>query len=114
MIMFSNSDAGTTGTTSTSIPTPLRLLPWTTPEGKPCYLAGNGTGRISRLADEMEHTQLSMATDLLGHAADLLAPATEVTAHQVTPAQLHFLASRLAEALRDVHRIAESRGARHS
>jgi hypothetical protein len=47
-----------------------------------------------------------MAQDLLGHAEDMFAE------HTTTPHQLRFLAARLAEALRDVHRIAESRGAR--
>lgn len=32
----------------------LRLLPWAGPEGKPCYLAGDGPGYLSRLADNME------------------------------------------------------------
>ncbi|MFJ6831992.1 hypothetical protein [Streptomyces sp. NPDC091209] len=40
------------------------------------------------------------------HAADMLAD------RRATPPQLRFLAARLAEALRDVHRVAESRGAR--
>ncbi len=47
-----------------------------------------------------------MAGELLDHAADMLGD------HNATAAQLHFLAARMAEALRDVHRIAESRGAR--
>jgi hypothetical protein len=85
----------------------LRLLPWSSPEGKPCYLSSSdGTGYVSRLADEVEDAQLTMSAELLGHAADMLAD------RKVTPPQLHFLASRMAEALRDVHRVAESRGAR--
>ncbi|WP_030543881.1 hypothetical protein [Streptomyces albus] len=82
-----------------------RLLPWSN-EGKPCYLLGGGSGYVSRLADEMERVQLGMAGDLLGHAADLLGD------RRATPPQLRFLAARLAESLRDVHRIAESRGTR--
>ncbi|MFF3334730.1 hypothetical protein ACFYWX_35210 [Streptomyces sp. NPDC002888] len=84
----------------------MRLLPWASPEGKPCYLVGDGTGRLSRLADTVESVQLGMASELLGHAADMLADP------KATSAQLRFLAARMAEALRDVHRIAESRGAR--
>ncbi|MFG2132275.1 hypothetical protein ACGFNV_31300 [Streptomyces sp. NPDC048751] len=84
----------------------MRLLPWASPEGKPCYLVGDGTGRLSRLADTVEAVQLGMAGELLAHAADMLAD------RKVTSAQLRFLAARMAEALRDVHRIAESRGAR--
>ncbi|WP_416982870.1 hypothetical protein [Streptomyces sp. T028] len=84
----------------------MRLLPWTGPEGKPCYVVGDGTGCVSRIADSIESVQLGMADELLDHAADMLADRT------VTSAQLRFLAARMAEALRDVHRIAESRGAR--
>ncbi|WP_327190153.1 hypothetical protein [Streptomyces xinghaiensis] len=82
-----------------------RLLPWSN-EGKSCYLLGGGSGYVSRLADDMERVQLGMAGELLGHAADLLGDP------RATPPQLRFLAARLAESLRDVHRIAESRGAR--
>ena len=81
-----------------------RLLPWTTLNGLPCYLLGDGTGRVSRMADRVEAEQLSMADELLGHAADLLAD------RRSTSAQIHFLACRLAESLRDVRRVAESRG----
>ncbi len=65
-----------------------------------------------RLASSFEGTrrpasvQLDMADDLLDHAADMLAD------HRATSAQLRFLLARMAEALTDVHRIAESRGAR--
>lgn len=83
-----------------------RLLPWSTPEGKPCVLVSDGKGYVSRVADNIEAVQLGMAGDLLGHAADLLAD------HKVTAGELHFLACRLTESLRDVRRVAESRGAR--
>jgi hypothetical protein len=83
-----------------------RLLPWTTVEGRPCYLVGDGTGYVSRLADAIEDVQLGMADDLLCHAAALLAE------RRVTSAELHYLALRLTESLRDVKRVAESRGAR--
>lgn len=86
--------------------TPLRLLPWTGPEGKPCYLAGDGCGYLSRVADGIESVQLGMAGDLLGHAADLLAD------READAGELRFLARRLVEALEDVKRVAESRGAR--
>ncbi|MEU8505958.1 hypothetical protein AB0C40_14815 [Streptomyces brevispora] len=84
----------------------LRLLPWSGPEGKPCYLDTDGTGYVSRLADDIEAVQLSMCQELLDHATDMIPD------RQVTSAQLRFLAARMAEALRDVQRIAESRGAR--
>lgn len=84
----------------------MRLLPWATSDGRPCYLIGGGTGYVSRVADNMEGVQLAMAEDLLDHAADLFAD------DRATAPQMRFLAGRLAESLRDVHRIAESRGAR--
>ncbi|MGC0331835.1 hypothetical protein RKD23_004825 [Streptomyces sp. SAI-170] len=83
-----------------------RLLPWEGTEGKPCYLVTDGTGYLSRVADTIECVQLGMAGDLLGHAADLLADDT------ATNAQLRFMLARMREALTDVRRIAESRGAR--
>nr|WP_197973772.1 MULTISPECIES: hypothetical protein [Streptomyces] len=82
------------------------MLPWTGSEGKPCYLVGDGTGHVSRVADTIESVQLGMADDLLAHVADMLAD------HRATSAQLRFLLARMSEALTDVLRIAESRGAR--
>ena len=84
----------------------VRLLPWARVDGRPCYVIGDGTGYVSRMADGVESIQLGMADDLLGHADDLLAD------RRVTSSELHFLASRLTESLRDVKRVAESRGAR--
>ncbi|MCF3135030.1 hypothetical protein [Streptomyces olivochromogenes] len=83
-----------------------RLLPWSSPEGKPCYLVGSGTGLVSRLADEIETIQLGMADELLGHAAELLSE-PRATSHE-----LRYLAGRLRESLLDVRRVAESRGTR--
>ncbi|OIJ85056.1 hypothetical protein BIV24_29410 [Streptomyces colonosanans] len=83
-----------------------RLLPWTSAEGKPCYLVGGGAGYVSRVADQIESVQLGMAGELLGHADALL------TEHGVTAVELHYLARRLSESLRDVKRVADSRGAR--
>ncbi|MFF0202293.1 hypothetical protein [Streptomyces sp. NPDC005017] len=83
-----------------------RLLPWAGTEGKPCYLVTDGTGYLSRVADTIESVQLGMAGDLLGHAADLLAD------RRATPDQLRYMLARMHEALTDVRRVAESRGAR--
>jgi hypothetical protein len=85
-----------------------RFLPWSNLNGNPCYLLTDdtGTGRLSRLADEIEAVQLGMVDDLLGHAVDLLSD------NKATGPQLRYLAACLAEALHDVHRIARSRGAR--
>ncbi|MEG3628643.1 hypothetical protein [Streptomyces poriticola] len=84
----------------------LRLLPWAEPGGKPCYLSGDGTGYLSRLADSMEATQLGLAEELLQEAKHALEK------RQWTPGELHLLAVQLTEALGSVHRIAVSRGAR--
>ncbi|MFJ7206352.1 hypothetical protein ACIQWR_22800 [Streptomyces sp. NPDC098789] len=83
-----------------------RLLPWTSPEGKPCYLVGDGAGPVSRLADSMEAEQLDMAADLLDEAQCVLAEL------KWTPGELHLLAVQLTESLGAVHRVAESRGTR--
>ncbi|GAA2300006.1 hypothetical protein OHT20_21075 [Streptomyces caniferus] len=85
---------------------PLRLLPWPHPAGKPCYLSTDGTGYLSRLADEMEQMQLDMGSDLLDFARDLL------EGNKAAPHELRFLACRLTESLRDALRVAESRGYR--
>ncbi|MFD5833346.1 hypothetical protein ACFWHV_07205 [Streptomyces collinus] len=84
----------------------LRLLPWAGPEGKPCYLAGDGAGYLSRLADNTEVTQLGLAVELFQEAKHVL----EI--RQWTQGELHLLAIQLTEALGNVHRIAVSRGAR--
>ncbi|PBC83499.1 MULTISPECIES: hypothetical protein [unclassified Streptomyces] len=84
----------------------VRLLPWLSPDGKPCFLAGDGTGYVSRLADEMEDAQLDEAAELIEEACRVLA------AQMWTPGELHLLAVELTAALTRVHRVAESRGAR--
>ncbi|WP_330166892.1 hypothetical protein [Streptomyces sp. HB2AG] len=83
-----------------------RLLPWSTPEGNPCYVLGDGSGYVSRVADEVERAQLEEAAELLDRAAGLF------DGRRIAPVRLRLLAVRMAEALRDVHRIAVSRGAR--
>jgi hypothetical protein len=84
-----------------------RLLPWPTPEGKPCYLVTDDNGsRLSRLADDLEATQLATGADVLGLARTVLddpvSPYTEV----------RYAGIRLAECLTDALRVAESRGMR--
>ncbi|MFF3523173.1 hypothetical protein [Streptomyces sp. NRRL B-3253] len=87
--------------------TPPRLLPWPSPGGTPCYLvAEDGSSRLSRLADEMEETQLETGAEILAHAravlGDTMSPYTEV----------RYAGIRLAECLGDALRVAESRGMR--
>ncbi|MCX4726714.1 hypothetical protein ACIPW9_02025 [Streptomyces sp. NPDC090052] len=84
----------------------LRLLPWAGPEGRPCYLSTDGRGPVARLADNMEAVQLGMGTQLLGHARSLVAE------QGASADEFRYLAARLTESLRDVLRVAESRGRR--
>ncbi|MFF3336191.1 hypothetical protein ACFYWX_42855 [Streptomyces sp. NPDC002888] len=84
-----------------------RLLPWPSPDGKPCYLVTDSSGGyLSRLADDLEDMQLATAADVLGLVRPLLddpsSPYTEV----------RYAGLRLAECLTDALRVAESRGMR--
>lgn len=83
----------------------LRLLPWSGPEGKPCYLNTNDNGGyMSRLADNIEAIQL-------GAAAELLEEASETLGNKDTgPEDLRRPAKELTGSLRDVLRVATSRG----
>ncbi|MER7984129.1 hypothetical protein ABTY53_00775 [Streptomyces noursei] len=84
-----------------------RLLPWSSPEGKPCYLlGGTGTGYVSRLADRVEAEQMDAAAECVEEAGDVLA------GRAWTPGELHLLAVELNVHLARVHRVSESRGAR--
>jgi hypothetical protein len=87
--------------------TPLRLLPWTTPDGRPCYLStDDADSRLSRMADELE-------AELLGSAAYVLDAAKSILDEPgAGKRELSFAGVRLAEALGDALRIAASRGAR--
>ncbi|MFB7633795.1 hypothetical protein ACFC0M_23025 [Streptomyces sp. NPDC056149] len=84
-----------------------RLLPWSSPEGKPCYLlTGDGTGYVSRMADRIEAEQLASAAELIEEAGHVLRERTW------TPGEIHLLAADLATSLANVRRVAVSRGAR--
>ncbi|MFD5537269.1 hypothetical protein ACFWIJ_05270 [Streptomyces sp. NPDC127079] len=88
-------------------PASARLLPWPTPEGKPCYLVTANSGSyLSCLADDMEATQLATGTDVLAHARQVLDD-------PMSPyAEVRYAGIRLAECLTDALRVAESRGMR--
>ncbi|MCX4787680.1 hypothetical protein OG369_16245 [Streptomyces sp. NBC_01221] len=87
----------------------LRLLPWVSPEGRPCFLsADDSSGYLSRLADNTEAVQLGMGADLLKSASEVLSDSASTTS------DLMALAGALTSALRDVLRVAESRGHRLS
>ncbi|MFH9609167.1 hypothetical protein [Streptomyces sp. NPDC017448] len=92
--------------TNDASPNTFRLLPWTGTAGRPCYVVGSGGGKVSREADKVEAMQLGMAYELLDHADDL------VQDDRSTAVQLRHVAAALAHSLRDVHRVARSRGLR--
>ncbi|MGW2635359.1 hypothetical protein [Streptomyces sp. NPDC001348] len=85
-------------------PNELRLLPWSGPDGKPCYLnTDDKGGYMSRLADNMEAVQLGMAAELLDQVSETLS-------EDSAPEGVHLLAAKLTGSLRDVLRVAISRG----
>ncbi|MFE4452198.1 hypothetical protein [Streptomyces sp. NPDC056796] len=86
-------------------PNELRLLPWSGPGGKPCYLSTDDPdGYMSRLADSIEAIQL-------GTASELLEEASEALDDQGTSLdEMRCLITELTGAMRDVFRIATSRG----
>jgi hypothetical protein len=86
-------------------PNELRLLPWTGPEGKPCYLSTDDRGGyMSRLADNIEAVQLGTAAELLDQASETLDD------EDADSEDVRRLAQDLTGALRDVLRVATSRG----
>ncbi|MFE2535470.1 hypothetical protein [Streptomyces sp. NPDC059371] len=83
----------------------LRLLPWSGPGGNPCYLSTDDrNGFMSRLADNIESVQLGTAAELLERASETLDD------QDAAPEEKQRLAKELTGALRDVLRVAISRG----
>ncbi|MFF3122635.1 hypothetical protein ACFVRD_09740 [Streptomyces sp. NPDC057908] len=83
----------------------LRLLPWSGAGGKPCYLSTDDRGGyVSRLADNIEAVQLGSAADLLGQASET------IDDQDAALEEMRRLAMELTGALRDVLRVATSRG----
>ncbi|MFE8016822.1 hypothetical protein ACFU3O_29320 [Streptomyces antibioticus] len=86
-------------------PKELRLLPWSGPEGKPCYLSTDDQGGyMSRLADNVESIQIGSAAQLLNLASELLDD------KKAGLDDMRRLTRELVWSLRDVLRIATSRG----
>ncbi|RPK94300.1 hypothetical protein [Streptomyces sp. ADI98-10] len=86
-------------------PNELRLLPWSGSGGKPCYLSTDDPdGYMSRLADSIEAIQLGTAGELLEEASDAL------DNQGMSLDEMRCLVTELTGALRDVFRIAMSRG----
>ncbi|MGW1927860.1 hypothetical protein [Streptomyces sp. NPDC001919] len=82
----------------------LRLLPWSGPDGKPCYLStDDDNSHLSRLADTTEAIQVGLADNLLARALVVLSD------QNATPDELRVLSTNLVGALRDILRIAEIR-----
>ncbi|MER5548016.1 hypothetical protein ABT072_37565 [Streptomyces sp. NPDC002589] len=87
----------------------LRLLPWSTPEGKPCYLSTDSDhSRLSLLADEVEAAQVRSGEQVLAGAKAVLA---DRTAGEMA---VRFALTRASESLEEVLRAAVSRGTRSS
>ncbi|MFB7188654.1 hypothetical protein ACFCZT_25810 [Streptomyces sp. NPDC056230] len=85
----------------------MRLLPWSSPEGKPCFLStDDNSGHLSRLADSTEAVQLGMAAELLEHASEVLGD------EEAEPEELRNLATDLTGALHNMILVATSRGHR--
>ncbi|MEU9494348.1 hypothetical protein AB0D73_21605 [Streptomyces sp. NPDC048215] len=86
-------------------PNELRLLPWSGPGDKPCYLSTDDpNGYMSRLADNIEAIQLGTAAELLKMASESL------TNEDAELIELRRLGHALTGALKDVLRVAVSRG----
>uniref|UniRef100_A0AAU2A2R8 Uncharacterized protein n=1 Tax=Streptomyces sp. NBC_00093 TaxID=2975649 RepID=A0AAU2A2R8_9ACTN len=93
--------------TCSTPPVGLRLLPWETDTGKPCFLStGDSPGRLSRLADEIEADQLRDGADVLGGAKAVLDDL------KVGEDTLRRALRATVQVLGDVLRVADSRGAR--
>ncbi|MFD7472037.1 hypothetical protein ACFV8Z_07500 [Streptomyces sp. NPDC059837] len=91
----------------TGTPEPLRLLPWTPPEGKPCYLSTDSdSSRLSLLADDVEAAQLDSGEQVLAGARAVLADP------KAGERAVRFALTRATESLADVLRIAISRDGR--
>ncbi|MEU3128398.1 hypothetical protein ABZ804_09480 [Streptomyces sp. NPDC047726] len=85
-------------------PNELRLLPWSGPEGKPCYLSTDDPDSyMSRLADSIEAIQLDTASELVEEASEA------VDNQNTSLDEMRCLVKELTGALQDVYRVATSR-----
>ncbi|MET7837732.1 hypothetical protein ABZT45_03775 [Streptomyces sp. NPDC005356] len=87
------------------LPVPMRRLPWSTADGRPCYVP-QGVGIINELADAVE---AEIITTAVNDGAGALLGAEDPHA---TKENLRQAARRLAYALDDVVRVAELRAER--
>ncbi|MGW6456292.1 hypothetical protein ACWF94_10260 [Streptomyces sp. NPDC055078] len=87
--------------------TRLRRLPWDSPEGKACYLSPSSTGSVvSRIADEIEEAQTNAAATVIQGIQAVLDD------RNAGVRECRFALTRAQEVLRDLLRVAESRGDR--
>ncbi|MDT0443593.1 hypothetical protein [Streptomyces johnsoniae] len=85
----------------------LRLLPWETPEGKPCFLrTDNSESLLSRVADDLEEAQLRTGAEVLADAETVLAD------RAAGPLTLRIALGRTSTALGNAIRVADSRATR--
>ncbi|MEU9118444.1 hypothetical protein AB0C96_01045 [Streptomyces sp. NPDC048506] len=85
----------------------LRLLPWESDSGKPCYLSADGSwSRMSRIADEIEAEQLCDGADVVEGAQAVLDDG------RAGEHALRLALRAATQALVAVLRVAHSRGAR--
>ncbi|MDI3417855.1 sulfatase [Streptomyces luteolus] len=85
----------------------LRLLPWSSEDGKPCYLSSDDPhSTLSRLADDIEEEQLECGEAVLAGARAVLDDSV------AGERAVRFALARAVESLREVLRIAVSRGGR--
>ncbi|MFC8951574.1 hypothetical protein ACFT8P_02870 [Streptomyces sp. NPDC057101] len=85
----------------------LRLLPWSGPDGRPCYLSTDDEdSHLSRLANKVEALQLDLADNLVSHTLEVLGDETTELE------ELRRLSAELTNALKDTLRVATSRGHR--
>jgi hypothetical protein len=87
------------------LPVPMRRLPWSTADGRPCYVP-EGAGIINELADTVE---AEIITTALNDGAGALLDAEDPHA---TKKDLREAARLLACALDDVAQVAELRAER--
>ncbi|MGP3977573.1 hypothetical protein ACTWQF_26885 [Streptomyces sp. 8N114] len=81
----------------------MRLLPWVSDMGKPCYLVGDPDGVVATFADRVEEHQLAAAQAVLAEAHAVLdEPAAGALA-------LRLALKKVVASLADVLRIVESR-----
>lgn len=88
----------------------MRLLPWAGEGGKPSYLFTDGDAGsvLTRLADNLEAVQLGMASDLLEYVDEMLSDEC------LSQTELRGMVASLCQSVRDLVRIAQSRGERLS